>query len=60
MARSVDWKLVAYQGGEGELYDLRRDPDELVNRYADPACAAVRADLLHALVDFLLDSPPAI
>jgi arylsulfatase A-like enzyme len=33
----------------GELYDLRDDPGEVVNRYDDPAYAATRADL-HALL----------
>lgn len=56
MVRTLDWKLVGYRGGEGELYDLRRDPDELVNRYGDPECAAIRADLAASLVDFLLDT----
>jgi arylsulfatase A-like enzyme len=34
-----------------ELYDLREDPDEMVNRIADPAFARVLADMrarLHA------------
>jgi arylsulfatase A-like enzyme len=35
----------------GELYDLDEDPGELVNRWADPGRAAVRADLLATLRD---------
>lgn len=34
----------------GELYDLHGDPDESVNRWDDPACAAVRAELTLELV----------
>jgi arylsulfatase A-like enzyme len=33
----------------GELYDLADDPGELVNRWADPAWASRRADLLATL-----------
>lgn len=56
MVRTTDWKLVHYRSGEGELYDLRHDPDELVNRYDDPAEAGIRAELTRALADFLLDA----
>ena len=61
MVRTADWKLVHYRGGEGELYDLRADPDEMVNRYSDAASAPVRAELTATLVDFLLATvPPAL
>jgi arylsulfatase A-like enzyme len=56
MVRTMDWKLVHYRNGEGELYDLREDPDELVNRYEEPTCAGVRAELTQAVADFLLDA----
>jgi hypothetical protein len=36
------------------LYDLQEDPGELVNRYDDPAYAAVRSDL-HALCDDVMN-----
>ena len=29
--RTLRWKYVIYRGGEQELYDLRRDPNELHN-----------------------------
>ena len=36
--------------GAGEqLFDLEQDPDETVNRVADPACAAVLAGLRERL-----------
>ncbi len=40
---------VEYETGERELYDLTRDPYELVNRAADPAYRAVRARLAQRL-----------
>lgn len=30
---------------EGELYDLQEDPQQLVNRFNDPACASVREQM---------------
>ena len=36
-----------------ELYDLRRDPDQMVNLADDPAHAAARTDLAHRLLDVL-------
>ena len=35
----------------GELYDLREDPGEIVNRWDDPALAGVRSDLHATLSD---------
>lgn len=36
----------------GELYDLEADPGEIVNRWADPGLAGVRAELLARIIDF--------
>ena len=39
MRRNHDWKEVLYVGtDEGELYDLRTDPDETTNLWSDPNC----------------------
>jgi N-acetylglucosamine-6-sulfatase len=43
--RDRRWLYVEYPGGDRELYDLNNDPFELSSRHADPALAAVRADL---------------
>jgi len=40
-----DYKLVLFENGEAELYDLGRDPLELVNVYDDPSFATVRGYL---------------
>ena len=38
-----------YDGSEGELYDMNNDPQQLENRWADPALAAIKDDLLGEL-----------
>ena len=51
------WVCTAYRPGtshdgtEGELYDLDDDPLQQVNRWDDPATAAVRSDLVADLWD---------
>ncbi len=43
--RTATHKYVEHANGERELYDLRSDPDELVNVAGDPAQAATLAEL---------------
>ncbi|MBI3973019.1 MAG: sulfatase-like hydrolase/transferase [Chloroflexi bacterium] len=53
--RTPEFRLVYYgRGAEGELYDRRDDPDELVNRWDDPAYAAVRLELTERLLDYVM------
>jgi len=41
------YKITVYRGEEhGELFDLHDDPEERRNRWADPAFATVKADLM--------------
>jgi arylsulfatase A-like enzyme len=49
------FKLVVNPESVNELYDLREDPDELHNRYDDPAHEAVRDELLANLYRQLRD-----
>ena len=57
------WLCTAYlpgyshDGTEGELYSLADDPLQQVNRWDDPACAALRSDLLADLWDH---QPPMV
>jgi hypothetical protein len=42
------YKLTLYREQPwGEQFDLHDDPNELRNRFDDPACAGVKAQLLH-------------
>ena len=50
MLRRGDWKLLYDVLGRGELYDLRSDPMELDNLWADPDHAPVRARLVEELL----------
>ncbi|MBI2441423.1 MAG: sulfatase-like hydrolase/transferase [Lentisphaerae bacterium] len=48
--RTKDWKLIHYPNcSYGELYDLRNDPGEFENRWADPGYSAQRHELEHRL-----------
>ena len=49
MIRNHDWKLIAEDGGAGELYNLRNDPHELTNLWDNRQHANVRDELLLAL-----------
>ncbi len=45
MMRSGRWKLIDYDDDPPQLFNLAEDPDELVDRAADPACGPVVAEL---------------
>jgi arylsulfatase A-like enzyme len=51
MIRTRDSKLITYAPDSdwGECYDVRHDPHEFYNRYADPVFAARRAELAAAI-----------
>ncbi len=48
---------VEYDGTEGELYNVDEDPHQWENRWDDPACKAVREDLVADLYDTLAGRP---
>lgn len=45
MLRRGRWKLIHYVGFAPELFDLEADPEELVDRAADPACAEILSEM---------------
>jgi arylsulfatase A-like enzyme len=53
MLRTPTHKLVYNPHDRDELYDLVRDPHEMVNRAEDPAYAAVRERLERQLLDWM-------
>ena len=51
--RTLHYKYAEYANGDRELYDLRKDPEELQSQHANPAYDALKASLaarLHNLV----------
>ena len=57
MVRTGSWKLVHYKGEPyGQLFDLASDPGETRDRWHDPACDAIRRQLLDNLRDWLMQS----
>jgi len=57
MVRTREWKLVQHADGAGELYYLAEDPREWVNRYDDPSCKEIRAELTEEMLSHLLRHP---
>ncbi len=57
MVRTREHKLVVFHGEEmGELYDLRQDPGEHDNKWADPAYREVKGELLLELCDRMAET----
>jgi arylsulfatase len=57
MVRTNEYKLVVFHGEDiGELYDLRQDPGEHENRWADPAYQAVKGEMLLKLCDRMAET----
>jgi len=57
MARDDRFKLIDYRGtGEGQLFDLKQDPDELHNLWNDPDHEPKRDELRQALDDWFVTS----
>jgi arylsulfatase A-like enzyme len=47
------WHFIQTQDGEGELYDIQQDPDELYNLAGDSSYAAVAAEMRQAIAQSL-------
>ena len=57
MLRSETHKLVmAHSSQEGELYDLKQDPNETHNLYNDPAYTQVKLELTQELCDRMAET----
>jgi len=54
MVRTREWKYVTYVDYGEELYDLSRDPGEIVNLASDGSHAAVKRELGAKLDEWLL------
>ena len=50
MIRREEWKCIYYHGQPSQLFNLREDPDELVDRSADPGCRSILRELRSELL----------
>jgi len=46
------WKMFVYPNGEGELYNIDKDPEELKNLYFNSQYAKIKEELKKHLIDF--------
>jgi len=53
--RTHDWKLNVYTNGDGELYDLQRDPDELHNLFHESEYESIRTALERQLLVWVME-----
>ena len=57
MVRTDDWKLVHFvDHDEGMLFDLNEDPDEMENRWDDPAVQDKKRELRDTLLNWRIES----
>ena len=57
MVRTADWKLVHFLDEDfGQLFDLRNDPMEEINRWSDPTTGAVKREMLDRLYVWRMQS----
>lgn len=60
MCRTRDYKYVRRLYESDELYDLRQDPQELVNRINDLALAGILSELKERLLTFYLETADVV
>jgi arylsulfatase A-like enzyme len=60
MVRTAQWKYVDWQGFRPQLFDLRNDPQELVDLGAADGYEAVRAQMRDRLVEWMKRLDPRI
>lgn len=57
MIRDHEWKLVHFSDdSNGQLFDLRQDPEELKNLWDDPSCAGKKQELILAILNWRIRS----
>ncbi len=54
MARNRRWKYVYHATAEPELYNIEKDPGELINRAKDTECRTIAEDLRLRLLDWMV------
>ena len=54
MIRTLEHKLIFRPGGVHELYDIKKDPRELINIYNDPSYHKIQDELESRLLDWYI------
>ena len=60
MCRTENFKYVRRQYESDELYDLRNDPGELVNRIDDPALGGILSDLKERMLRWYMETADVV
>ncbi|MBD2844060.1 sulfatase-like hydrolase/transferase [Paenibacillus sp. IB182496] len=58
MVRTDKYKLIIRLRGGNELYDMEADPQEMNNRWGDPALAEVLPELMQLMIEWCLRTDP--
>ncbi|WP_180902722.1 sulfatase family protein [Martelella soudanensis] len=56
MVRTPEWKLVYFVEGNGQLFDMQNDPDEIADLWDDPNHADTRQTLLMEILNWRIRS----
>lgn len=51
MVRREEWKLIYYHEMQPQLFNLKEDPEEQIDRAEDPGCRSVREDLTKEVLE---------
>lgn len=54
MTRKGVWKLIFDMDGNGQLFNLAKDPSEMRNLFGDPSTREIEADLMRELMKWTL------
>jgi arylsulfatase A-like enzyme len=60
MVRTKQFKLISRLNGRSELYDLRNDPEEMVNVHGKPGYAEAEREMERLLIERLLEAQPRL
>ena len=56
MVRTMEWKLCQYVNGEGELYNVRKDPNEINNLYGHSRYIKIQLEMTQLLATTMMEN----
>jgi choline-sulfatase len=60
MIRTLEYKLIRRTKGLNELYDLKKDPQELTNVYDDPEYSRIKEELESRMLDWYIHTADSV